>query len=138
MRLHLFLLGGRKSTAVYRPINNASISDDEFSLSDDEKTLFKRPAEIELNLYPETKISRSKNQGDFCKYFSIFCTVVVLSVVILTVSVLYAKNHGPQTGLSTNTTLPVKLRKNSTEWELKIPNRSKSGFFYFKVSWIRY
>lgn len=111
---------------MYHRVRNGDDSDDEFSLSDDEKTLFRKPAEIELNLYPETRTSESNKPDDFCKYFSVFCTVVVLSITILTVSVLYAKNHGPKnTFNSTSSADTVKVAKNSTEWVQKLGNRSK-------------
>jgi len=125
----LMFSGRRNPTAAYHQIASKVDSDDEFSLSDDEKTLFKRPAEIELNLYPETRIRSSKAQTElYCKYLSIFVTVVVLSMSILTVAVFYVKYHGPQDSVNNGTSVADSMAENgtgnATDWVLKLPNKS--------------
>ncbi|KAL4241001.1 hypothetical protein ACF0H5_001780 [Mactra antiquata] len=83
---------GKSGRAVYHKIEQNS--DNEFSLSDDEKVLFKKQGEIELNLYPETRIQRPKITSASCKQylgiiFAIFVVVLSLTIVL----VVYKKSH---------------------------------------------
>lgn len=88
----LFGTGTPIPKGKYRELGQ-SASEDEFSLSDDEKVLFKKSGEIELNLCPETRIKRRKTKRSCCQYLAICAAVFVIVISLVTVVLVYVRTH---------------------------------------------
>lgn len=92
-------------------------SDDELSLSDDERVLFKKSGEIELNLCPETRIQRAKKKNSRCRYLALCGAIFVIVISLVTVAFVYGKTHSVKQAANHKETDPntSQLKPNDTE-----------------------
>ncbi|XP_060559392.1 uncharacterized protein LOC132719615 [Ruditapes philippinarum] len=82
---------GKKRGGRYREIKQSGSDSDEFSLSDDEKVLFQKSGEIELNLCPETRIKRVEREESRCRFVLVSVSIAVVLISLVVVGVLLSK-----------------------------------------------
>lgn len=98
-------ISAKSGRSIYRKIDQQG-SDSELSLSDDEKVLFKRQGEIELHLYPETRIQRpKKSAATYKRYLGISVAILVIVLSLTVVAIVYSRSHNSKPS-TINTTKP--------------------------------
>lgn len=92
-------------------------SDDELSPSDDERVLFKKSGEIELNLCPQTRIQRAKTKNSRCRYLALCGAIFVVVISLVTFAFVYGKTHSVKQAANHKVTDPdtSQLNPNDTE-----------------------
>ncbi|XP_045211867.2 uncharacterized protein LOC123563244 [Mercenaria mercenaria] len=123
---------GKKPKGKYQELGQGASDSDEFSLSDDEKVLFKKSGEMELNLFPETRIKHVKHGRSRCQYVVIGGSAFIVFISLVVVGIVSARSHGikpftkPQTSQQEPSAVEVTVKEGGG-WKVTFDKMAGEG-----------